>query len=141
MKKLLLPLLLLLVLQGSGQQTDEAQIRSILDAQTKAWNEGRIEQFMNGYWQSDSLLFIGSKGLTYGYNATLNNYRKNYPDRATMGELNFSQLRLQRISNDAYFVTGSWKLTREQKGDIGGHFSLLWRKINGVWVIVADHSS
>jgi ketosteroid isomerase-like protein len=95
---------------------------------------------MVGYWNDDSLMFIGKSGVTYGYNNTLNNYKKGYSDTAQMGKLVFDILQVKRISVDHYFVVGKWFLKRSV-GDIGGHYTLLFRKIKGRWVIVADHSS
>ena len=96
---------------------------------------------MNGYWESDSLMYIGKSGVTYGYIATLQRYKKNYPDKSTMGTLKFDIIKVNFISKDACFVVGKWYLTRPEKGDVGGHYTLLWRKMNGNWVIVSDHSS
>jgi hypothetical protein len=141
MKRFLISIFLISSVITFAQSKDEQQILSILDAQSKAWNEGKIDQFMKGYWQSDSLMFIGSSGINYGYDATLKNYYKRYPDRDAMGQLTFTILKLNRISDDSYFVIGKWFLKREKNGDVGGHFTLLWKKIKGEWVIVADHSS
>jgi hypothetical protein len=141
MKQFLISIFLISSVIAFAQSKDEQQILSILDAQSNAWNTGKIDQFMKGYWQSDSLMFIGSSGITYGYDATLKNYYKRYHDRDAMGQLTFTILKLNRISNDSYFVIGKWFLKREKNGDVGGHFTLLWKKINGEWVIIADHSS
>ena len=141
MKSILLFTLVIASACVFAQSKDEQQIRSILDAQTKAWNAGDINAFMKGYWQNDSLMFIGSKGITYGYNATLTNYRKSYPDSDAMGQLTFTILSVQQLSPKACYVIGKWFLKREKAGDVGGHFTLLWKKINVRWVIVADHSS
>lgn len=124
----------------SGQSKNETTIRSILAAQTSAWNNGNLNTFMKGYWQSDSLMFIGKSGITYGWQKTLDNYKKNYPDTASMGKLNFDLLSLKPIAGDYYFVVGKWYLTRSV-GNVGGIFTLLFRKIKNEWVIVADHSS
>ena len=64
--------------------SDETMIRQLLDEQTLAWNRGDIESFMNGYWVNDSLMFIGKSGVTYGWINTLNNYKKGYPDTASL---------------------------------------------------------
>lgn len=142
MKKLLLFLLLFTSLLVKAQSTkDKSQILAILDRQTKAWNQGNVVNFMNGYWESDSLMYIGKSGVTYGYKSTLESYKKNYPDKSTMGTLKFDIKKVEFISKDACFLVGKWHLTRPKKGDIGGYFTLLWRKIKGNWVIVADHSS
>jgi ketosteroid isomerase-like protein len=123
-----------------GQSGDEAAIRKILSEQTESWNKGNIEAFMNGYWKNDSLMFIGSNGITYGFQNTLNNYRKNYNSPDKMGTLTFKLLKVQRLSPEYYFVVGKWDLTRKA-GNVGGHYDLIFRKINGSWVIISDHSS
>ncbi|GAB2783859.1 nuclear transport factor 2 family protein [Hymenobacter latericoloratus] len=113
----------------------------MLATQTAAWNRGDIAGFMQGYWQHDSLVFIGKSGLTYGWQPTLDNYRRSYPNAATMGQLDFSNLRIQLLSPDAAQVIGRWHLARPTAGDLHGHFLLVWRRIAGRWVVVADHSS
>jgi len=123
-----------------AQDKDKQQILSILQRQTEDWNRGNIEGFMVGYWNSDSLMFIGKSGVTYGYKKTLANYKKNYSDTVQMGKLAFDILHVNRLSPTAYFVIGKWHLKRSV-GDLGGHYTLLFRKINNEWVIVADHSS
>lgn len=129
-----------LQLFAQKSSTDDAAIRTLLARQEAAWNRGDLEGFMQGYWKSDSLMFIGKNGFTYGWNATLSNYRKGYPDTAHMGQLRFELVSLNRLSATAYFVAGKWVLTRSA-GNIGGAFTLLFRKQGGQWYIVADHSS
>ncbi len=143
MRKPILIFLVLLFTTGLMAQSknDRAAILSILDRQTADWNAGNIDSFMNGYLESDSLMFVGKNGVTYGYQNTYENYLKRYPDRATMGTLKFTILNLSFPGNDVAFVVGKWHLTRPQAGDIGGHYTLLWRKIKGKWVIVCDHTS
>lgn len=140
MRKLLFFFLLLIAVSAFAQNSDEAKIRGVLAAQNAAWNRGDVKAFMQGYWKSDSLQFIGKSGVTKGWQQTLENYKKGYPDTAAMGKLAFDILTVKRLSGDYYFVIGKWALTRTI-GDVGGHFSLLFRKIAGQWVIVADHSS
>lgn len=122
------------------QSTDENAIRQLLDQQTDAWNRGDIENFMKGYWENDSLMFVGKSGVTYGWANTLKNYKKGYPDTAAMGKLSFDYIKIKRLSKKYYFVVGKWHLKRSI-GDIGGHYNLLFEKINGQWVIIVDHSS
>lgn len=95
---------------------------------------------MQGYWQSDSLMFIGKSGVTRGWQATLDNYKRGYPDRAAMGTLTFTLVSMQPTGSKSALVVGKWHLARTE-GDLQGHFSLLWKKLKGKWVIVADHSS
>ena len=123
-----------------AQSRDEAEVRGLLALQTKEWNAGNIPAFMNTYWKSDSMMFIGKTGITYGWQKTLDNYRKNYPDAAAMGKLKFDLLEVKRLSPTYFFVVGKWHLTRSI-GDIGGIFTLLFRKVANRWLIIADHSS
>lgn len=123
-----------------AQSKDEKAITQMLKAQEAAWNEGSLEKFMVGYWENDSLMFIGKNGPTYGYNNTLANYKKGYPDTSYMGKFTSTVISLKKLSANYYFVTGKWHLKRTI-GDAKGHYTLLIKKINGKWVIVADHSS
>lgn len=140
MKQLLLISAILLSITTTAQNNDEQTIRNILKRQNADWNAGNIDAFMKGYWESDSLMFIGKNGVTYGWQNTLNNYKKNYPDTATMGKLHFDILSVKRLSVLYFSVVGKWHLTRSV-GDVQGHFTLLFKKVNKQWVIVSDHSS
>lgn len=120
--------------------SDDDAIRKIMADQVLAWNMGNLDDFMKGYWHNDSLMFIGQSGLTYGYKNALNNYKKNYSDPDKMGKLFFTLLKIDKLSPEYCFVIGKWFLKRNA-GDIGGHYSLLFRKIDGRWQIIADHSS
>ncbi len=143
MKKLTILLFALLVLTCSKAQStkDADAIMQVLNTQISAWNRGDIPQFMVGYLPTDSLMFIGASGITEGYQTTLANYKKRYPDLATMGKLKFDILKIKPLGKKHCFVVGKWHLTRPEKGDVGGHFSLVFEKIKGKWVIIADHTS
>lgn len=107
--------------------------------QEESWNKGDIPGFMDYYWKNDSLKFIGTKGITYGWQKTLDNYLKGYPNKEAMGILKFTIIEKTQLSSTSIYVIGQWELTKEKP--IGGHFTLLWKKINGKWVIIADHTS
>jgi hypothetical protein len=140
MSRLLLAFMLLTVTTVHAQSKDEKAVRDLLARQNEAWNRGDLEGFMHGYWKSDSLMFVGKSGVTYGWQSTLNNYKKGYPDTAAMGKLYFTIIRVKQLSKRYQFVVGKWQLKRSI-GDVGGHFNLLFEKINGEWVIITDHSS
>ena len=140
MKKIILLFIFFSIEKIFAQSTDETAVRKVLATQNAAWNRGDVDAFMVGYWHSDSLMFIGQSGVTYGWQNTLNNYKKNYPDTATMGKLTFTLIIVKPLSKEYYHVVGKWHLTRTV-GDASGHFTLLFRKIKGEWVIIEDHSS
>lgn len=140
MKKSLLLFFLFASIVASAQKNEEAQIRQLLATQTEAWNRGDLEGFMQTYWKSDSLMFIGKNGIKWGWQQTLDNYKKSYPDTTAMGKLSFDILVVKKLSPGYYYVVGKWMLKRTI-GDLSGHYDLLLRKEKGRWVIVADHSS
>lgn len=117
----------------------KAGIRLVMEAQETAWNNHDLEGFMQGYWQSDSLKFYGSNGLTKGWKQTLINYKKGYPTKAESGTLNFVINDVSKIEGDNYWVMGEYHLKRKV-GDANGVFIIIFKKINGEWKIVADMS-
>jgi len=116
-----------------------ADIRAVMDKQAIDWNRGDIPAFMEGYWKSDQLTFVSSR-VTKGWQQTLDNYKKSYPDKSAMGTLTFSDLEITVVSKDAAVVLGSWSLKRE-KDNPGGKFTLIFRKFKDGWRIVHDHTS
>ena len=127
-----------------GQQkvipVDRAAVYKTLKMQENAWNEGDMERFMMGYWQNEGLLFVGRSGPTFGYAQTLAKYRNGYPDKATMGKLHFDVLHLTQWDTQTIQLVGKFSLQRDNDAP-SGFFTLLFRKINGQWKIVSDHTS
>jgi ketosteroid isomerase-like protein len=140
MKKMFLFTSLLVCANTYSQLRDEIAIRRVLNDQTKSWNRGDVEGFMRGYWKNDSLIFVGKSGVNWGWKRALENYKKRYPDTTAMGKLSFDFIVIKRLSPEYYYVVGKWMLTRTV-GDLSGHYDLLFKRIHGIWLIVADHSS
>jgi len=125
---------------AEAREADKAAISTVLNAQQGAWNRGDVDTFLMGYWHSPELTFSGSNGVSRGWDSVMVRYKKNYPDRAAMGQLDFSELEFRFLGPDAALVLGHWHLKRE-KGDIGGVFSLVWQRFPEGWKIVHDHTS
>ena len=124
----------------SFSASDEKNIRLVLSEQQDAWNKGDIAAFMTGYWKSDSLTFTGANGITYGWENTYQNYLKRYDSPAKMGQLTFTILEVLPMGNDYCKVIGKSFLKRTV-GDIGGHFTLVFRRFGNGWKIISDHTS
>lgn len=125
----------------SGLATrNQKAIEQLLEDQRLAWNRGDLNAYMLGYWNSDQLVFVGSKGLTKGWESTLANYKKAYPDVEAMGSLTFELLQLDGLGSKGAMVIGKWRLDRKA-GVLQGHFMLVLRKFGREWKIIADHSS
>ncbi len=121
------------------RQPDRQAILKVLDDQDRAWNAGDIDSFMIGYWNSPELTFASGGEITRGWKETLERYHKRYPDRLAMGRVSFSETTVKFLGPDAALVLGRWRLEREKP--IGGVFSLVFRRIEGKWLIVHDHTS
>ena len=130
-----------LVYAQHRQSSDKEKIIQVLKNQEGAWNRGNIDEYMDGYWQSDSLIFIGKKDINRGWKLTLENYKQSYPTKAAMGKLKFDIIDVEFLSKTSAHVIGKWTLKRSPKETIGGHFTLLFKKINNRWLIVLDHTS
>lgn len=143
MKSLILTLTFLVTFHTFSQNNrakDELAIKKVLSVQQDAWNNYDIDGFMQGYWKSDSLKFYGRNGVTKGWQKTLNNYKKNYPSKAHVGELTFTLKSISPIEDNSYYVMGQYHLKRTV-GDAQGEFLIILKKINGEWKIIADMSS
>src|ERR1700712_4983951 len=130
MKKLLFSFLLILSTCITSYAQDKQAIIKVMDVQRQAWNRGDIEGFMQGYWKSDSLMFVGKAAPVYGWVNTLNRYKKSYPDKAAMGVLTFDVLKVDVLDPKNAFVFGAWHV-KQDKGTIGGYYTLWFRKIAG----------
>ncbi|MCC7293416.1 MAG: DUF4440 domain-containing protein [Phycisphaerales bacterium] len=121
------------------RRSDRQAILKVLDDQDRAWNGGDIDSFMIGYWNSPELTFASGGEITRGWKETLERYHKRYPDRQAMGRVSFTETAVKFLGPDAALVLGRWRLEREKP--VGGVFSLVFRRIEGQWLIVHDHTS
>lgn len=133
---------MVIVLSGalslSAQTSVENIAKQILDKQAVFWNDGDIEGFMQTYWKSDELLFLGKEGYTKGWQQTLDNYHRRYPNRQAMGHLTFTLKEVHKRSRSVISVIGKYHLEREGLENLDGYFMLLMQKFKGEWLIVAD---
>jgi ketosteroid isomerase-like protein len=141
MKSLLYLLLLLPALLFAQTNKDESNIKSVLNTQITLWNAGDVKGFMEYYEKSPNLKFIGKSGVVAGWEATLARYLKSYPNRETMGTLDFDIQEIDVTAGKTAWVLGKWHLTRPTVGDAGGYFTLLMKKVKGKWLVVRDHTS
>lgn len=142
MKKLLFLLFMASTLCIRAQTTeteDKEAILAVMNIQEKAWSNYDLEGFMQGYWKNDSLKFYGSRGLTRGWQQTLDNYKKSYPTKDDTDTLSFTIDDISKVSEGNYCVMGQYHLKRNV-GDANGVFIIIFKKIDGEWKIVADMS-
>jgi len=127
-------------LSGSRGSASEGEIRTLLTMQTEAWNRGDIDGFMEGYWKSDQTEFVGARGVSRGWQALLDRYRRDYPDQKAMGHLSFANLEIHVTCADGAYAIGEFHLQRENDQP-AGVFTLYFRKFPEGWRIVVDHTT
>ena len=129
---------------GAGESAaidQQPAIQRVLDDQVVAWNRGDLEAFMDGYWRSPDLVFTSGGNVQRGWQTTLDRYRASYGNSPeTMGRLAFSDLEVHPLGTGAAWALGRWALDHDGE-TIGGIFSLIFREVDGQWVIVHDHTT
>ncbi|HEX4605525.1 MAG TPA: nuclear transport factor 2 family protein [Candidatus Angelobacter sp.] len=120
----------------------EEGIKHVLLSQVEAWNHGRLEAFMQGYWHSPELIFFSGGAVTKGWEPTLQRYRQRYQSEGKeMGQLEFQDLNIDLLSQRSAVVTGKWQLTLSDGKQPHGLFTLIFKRLPGGWKIVHDHTS
>jgi uncharacterized protein (TIGR02246 family) len=125
---------------ANPQTIDRTAVIAVLEDQKTAWNRGDVPAFMNGYWRSPDVTFAGEAGFTRGWDTVLARYQRTYPDQASMGHLEFSELEVRPLGPDAALILGKWHITRTA-GDVGGLFTLVLQKFPEGWRITHDHTT
>jgi uncharacterized protein (TIGR02246 family) len=120
----------------------ELDVVKVVLAQEKAWNAGDLEGYVKGYKNSPDTIFIG-KDVSKGYAQILEDYKRNYYNRASMGTLTFSELEVHSLSDAFAVCIGKYHLERAKKdgGPSDGQFSLVLEKTDQGWKIVLDHTT
>lgn len=118
----------------------EVEVLGVMTIQSAAWNRGDVAGFMNGYWNSDKLVFASGDSVTHGWQETLDRYKKSYDSKAKMGELTFSDISVNVLSKDIAVVLGTWSLKR-QADNPKGKFTLIFQRMKEGWRIIHDHTS
>lgn len=120
-------------------EKEEKEILKVMENQVKAWNDGSMEGYMQGYWKSDSLRFVAKVGVQYGWNLTLDMYKKSFTNKEDMGKLSLKAVALDFLNKNVVFIIGRWQV--EGKKNASGHYTQIWKKIKGKWLITVDHTS
>ena len=127
---------------GASASDPRPEIERVLTEQAAAWNRGDLEAFMDGYWRSPDLVFTSGGNVQRGWQTTLDRYVASYgTSPETMGRLTFSELEIHPLGDGAAWALGRWALEYEGGESPGGVFTLVFREIDGRWLIVHDHTS
>lgn len=119
--------------------TPSKKIEQVLIRQTKDWNRGDLDAFMDAYWNDENLTFSGGGDTTLGWEDTYASYRQRYPE-GKMGQIEFKNLKTEMVGKESAIVTG--RFDHQLIGEtVRGNFSLVLKLIDGQWKIIHDHTS
>ncbi|MEM1057247.1 MAG: DUF4440 domain-containing protein [Bacteroidota bacterium] len=118
-----------------------AGVQATLDAQIGAWNEGSIRGFMDGYANSDTLVFLSGNNERRGWEESYYAYVRGYPDREAMGTLTFENIEVRPLSALHALAFGRWRLSYDDRDGATGLFSLLLQNTADGWRVIHDHTS
>lgn len=120
----------------------ELAVIKVLLTQEAAWNKGDLNTFTQAYKDSPDTIFV-SREVSHGFAGMLASYKREYPSRAAMGTLGFSELEVRPLDENFAAVVGKYHLDRGKKegGNADGLFSLVFEKTDQGWKIVVDHTT
>jgi uncharacterized protein (TIGR02246 family) len=131
--------ILILTASIAMAQSDEAAIRAVIQKELDTWNSGDIEGYVNLYAPVDSVRMIYNGGEVIGKENILQFYKKHWP-KDRMGRLEFTDVRLERVSPEYFYTQGHFHVTQADGKKVKGRFSGLMKKIDGKWYLYTDHS-
>lgn len=120
----------------------QAEIGSVMDKQSQAWNKGKLDEFMVGYLNSPRTSYTSGGTVVWGYEALKERYEKKYGQSPeTMGKIGFTDLKFVELGPKDVLVIGHWHLDRTDKPAMDGVFSLVFVRAKDGWKIIHDHTS
>ncbi|GGA72250.1 hypothetical protein GCM10011507_24830 [Edaphobacter acidisoli] len=127
-------------LHTASQQ--ELDIVKVLLKQEAAWNHGDIDSFAAGYKNSPNIIFL-THDVSRGYAGMVDEYKRDYPTKASMGTLTYSDIEVHTLDENYAVVIGKYHLDRSKKdgGSAEGLFSLVFEKTDQGWKIILDHTT
>ena len=121
---------------------EQLDVVKVLLAQQDAWNRGDIEAFARSFKDAPDTLVVTHQ-ISHGFAGLIEEYRHDYPTKAAMGTLTFSELEARSLDAQFAIVVGKYHLERAKKegGNAEGLFSMVLEKTDKGWKIVLDHTT
>lgn len=121
---------------------EQLDVVKVLLAQQASWNRGDIDAFVQSFKDAPDTLVVTHQ-ISHGFAGLLEEYRRDYPTRAAMGTLAFSELEARSLDAKFAIVVGKYHLDRAKKegGSAEGLFSMVLEKTDKGWKIVLDHTT
>ena len=121
--------------------TLNAAVDTLLSRSEAAWNGGDLEGFLFWYQRGPETTFLGSTGLTRGWDTIRARYAPRFEAGATRDSLRFEDLVSRPLAPRLGLATARYVLSRGDSVTASGVFTLIVEEKSEGWRIVHDHSS
>jgi uncharacterized protein (TIGR02246 family) len=117
------------------------EIIAVLDHGARAWDAGKLDEFLSDYLPDSSTTFITKTRTLHGIDAIRGVYAARFAPGARRDSLHFENVEVDVLAPDVVNTIAWYVLTRGDSVTERGPTSLVMRRVNGHWRIVHDHSS
>lgn len=115
-------------------------IRTAFDGWGAAWNNGDLEGYLEGYWDSEQTRYVSNAQVVRGKAAIVAGYRSRFPRSEALGTLALQHIEVEAIGEQDALIFGVMAHTLDETTREVA-FTVHVRQIDGTWRIVSDHSA
>jgi uncharacterized protein (TIGR02246 family) len=121
---------------------EQLDVTKVLLAQQAAWNKGDLDAYLAFYKDAPDTRAILS-GPVLGVDNIRASYRASFPNAASMGSLEQSDIDVRELGPDFGLATGKYRLLRAHKygGDTEGTFTTVMEKTAGGWKVIFSQTT
>lgn len=132
-------------LTPEAEESIKNKVNAIWQQQAVDWSNGDIDGYMAAYWNSEKLRFASANTVVYGWQPTIERYKKRYSNPELMGKLTFTPIDITVYTESDAIIFGRYRLDRVEDGTPKSYEGLVtttFRKMaDGEWKIIYDHTS
>lgn len=118
----------------------KSELIQCIDSMEAFWNKGDLDNYMNYYHKSDSLVMQSSNARFYGWERINAMFVNMFMDENLRGELKFTEVEIPESTNELGLVIGKFNLKYPDGNSRDGYFTVLFKKFPEGWKIIHDQS-
>ena len=124
----------------SSKQAISLEVRKAFDAWGEAWNNGDIDGYLEGYFDSPETRVTYNTKVIRGKQVLVDMNKSHFASPEAMGKLSTTHFEVEPIGEMDAVVFG--KMKREGGASpVDAVFTAHVRKIEGEWRIISEHGS
>ena len=128
--------------KSDAAKPDAQRVYEVLIKMLDRWNAHDIDGHLEAYWKSPDLLVVIDSEQVNGWQELHDSYVKGYPDRNAMGFVEPGRVQVRLLKPDLALALTWWTINFPgSKQRVVGNTTMNLQKFDGVWKIVASHSS